>query len=214
MATSHWPVKWSVFWLYSVCVFLWCMRNTYAIILNLYKEHENISQNHKNGQTTQTSNVKTARLLWVKHLYATLTESNIQPRIYPHFKHIYATLPESTPPFHYIHPFISSGAPRIYPIFTDSTPFFYNYISDAPRINPVVPESTPPSRVYPPLNIYMRLWPGGGQGCERTPPPPPQPTAQHISPICRSCFHHIGDQRRMYGHIFFLVVLLRRLMLH
>ena len=25
-----------------------------------------MSQNHKNGQTTQTSNVKTARLLWVK----------------------------------------------------------------------------------------------------------------------------------------------------
>ena len=26
-----------------------------------------MSQNHKNGQTTQTSNVKTARLLWVNH---------------------------------------------------------------------------------------------------------------------------------------------------
>ena len=36
MATSHWPFKWSVFWIYIVCVFLWCMGNTYAIILNLY----------------------------------------------------------------------------------------------------------------------------------------------------------------------------------
>ena len=36
MATSHWPFKWSVFWIYIVCVFLWCIGNTYAIILNLY----------------------------------------------------------------------------------------------------------------------------------------------------------------------------------
>ena len=34
MATSHWPIKLSVFWLYIVCVFLWCMENTYNIILN------------------------------------------------------------------------------------------------------------------------------------------------------------------------------------
>ena len=34
------------------------MRNTYAIILNFYLEYQNIFQNHKNGQTTQTSNVK------------------------------------------------------------------------------------------------------------------------------------------------------------
>ena len=27
MATSDWPIKWSVFWLYIVCVFLWCMGN-------------------------------------------------------------------------------------------------------------------------------------------------------------------------------------------
>ena len=28
--------KWSVFWLYIVCVFMWCMGNTYAIILNFF----------------------------------------------------------------------------------------------------------------------------------------------------------------------------------
>ena len=66
MATLHWPIKWSVFWLYIVCLFLWWMGKTYAIILNFYLEYQNMSQNYKNGQTTQTSNVKTARLLWVK----------------------------------------------------------------------------------------------------------------------------------------------------
>ena len=44
------------------------MENTYDIILNFYFEYQNMSQNHKNGQTTQTSNVKTARLLWAKFL--------------------------------------------------------------------------------------------------------------------------------------------------
>ena len=42
---------------------MWFMGNTYAIILNFYLEYQNMSQNHKNGQTTQTSNVKTARLV-------------------------------------------------------------------------------------------------------------------------------------------------------
>ena len=66
MATSHWPIKFSVFWLYIVCVFPWCMGNAYAIILNLNQEYQNMSQNLKNGQTTHKSNVKTARLLWVE----------------------------------------------------------------------------------------------------------------------------------------------------
>ena len=47
------------------CVFMWCMENIYGIILDSYWKYENMSQNHKNGQTTQTSNVKTARLIWV-----------------------------------------------------------------------------------------------------------------------------------------------------
>ena len=36
MATSRWPIKLSVVWLYIVCVLLWCMGNAYAIILNLF----------------------------------------------------------------------------------------------------------------------------------------------------------------------------------
>ena len=65
----------SVFWLYIVCVFLWCMGNIYPILLNLYLEYQNMSQNHKNGQTTQTSNVKTARLLWVKLSYTNKSQT-------------------------------------------------------------------------------------------------------------------------------------------
>ena len=42
-----------IFWLYIICVFLWCMGNTYSVILVLYLEYQNMSQNHKNGQTTQ-----------------------------------------------------------------------------------------------------------------------------------------------------------------
>ena len=36
MATLRWPIKWSVFWLYIVCLFLWCVGNIYAVISNLY----------------------------------------------------------------------------------------------------------------------------------------------------------------------------------
>ena len=42
---------------------MWGMGNIYAIILSFYLEYQNISQKHENGQTTQTSNIKTA--LWV-----------------------------------------------------------------------------------------------------------------------------------------------------
>ena len=36
MATLHWPIKSSVFWFYIVCLFLWCIGNTYTITLNFY----------------------------------------------------------------------------------------------------------------------------------------------------------------------------------
>ena len=81
MATLHWPIKWSVIWLYIVCLFLWCMGKTYAMILNFYLEYQNMSQNYKNGQTTQTSNVKTARLLWVKADFARIARAR---RASPH----------------------------------------------------------------------------------------------------------------------------------
>ena len=81
MATSHWSIKWSVFSVYIVCVLLWCMGIIYAIILNFRLEHQNISQNHKNGQTTQTSNVKIARLLWVNMTPITWSDVDLEVMI-------------------------------------------------------------------------------------------------------------------------------------
>ena len=49
-----------------MCVPVVYEKYIYAIILHLYKDYQKMSQNHKNGQATQTSNVTTARLLGVK----------------------------------------------------------------------------------------------------------------------------------------------------
>ena len=88
-------------------------------------------------------------------------------------------LPESTPSLQNIPPFSTTicDAPKIYPVLPESTPPS-QYIPPPPKYAKL-PESTPPfriypllhhymrhshnlplpSRIYPPLNLDMRLWP-------------------------------------------------------
>ena len=50
------------------------MGNIYAIILNFYLEYQNMFQNHKNDQTTQTSNVKMLHYIYLNIYNANVTQ--------------------------------------------------------------------------------------------------------------------------------------------
>ena len=99
-----------------------------------------------------------------KHLYATLTESTLRPKIYPNFKHLRPSQNLPLPPRFGYPPFLTTifDTSIIHPSLPEYTPFyskcgsqnlthlsriyplFYNYICDAPRIYPALPEYTPP----------------------------------------------------------------------
>ena len=67
----------------------------------------------------------------------------------PFFTNICDT-PIIHPPFQNIPPSISSGAPRIYPIFQEYTPIFYNYMRRSQNL-------CRPPRIYPPPRYICDL---------------------------------------------------------